>query len=110
MNYKELKDSAVLIGTNPEHECVYSSSMPVGDYWDVEHAWDNGETVKSFVFRGYWAFSLVKMVSCCSSLRVTSALRLVFSFRVGHAMRMALLLPSNWGEFNHEVRQLGALE
>ncbi len=45
MNHKELKDTALLIGTNPEHECVYSSSMPVGDYWDTEHVWDNGETV-----------------------------------------------------------------
>jgi len=42
-----IKARAILIGFNPAGECVYSASIPVGDYWDVEHVWDNAEQVES---------------------------------------------------------------
>jgi hypothetical protein len=46
MHPRELKDTALLIGYNPEGVCVYSSQMPLGDYWDGEHPWDTGAVVQ----------------------------------------------------------------
>lgn len=42
----KIKDQAILIGFSADGECVYSASMPVADYWDGEHAWDDGKQVK----------------------------------------------------------------
>jgi hypothetical protein len=46
MNHREIRDSAVLIGFNPEGECVYSAQLPLGDYWDGEHIWDTDSGVQ----------------------------------------------------------------
>jgi hypothetical protein len=51
MNHREIRDSAVLIGFNPEGECVYSAQLPLGDYWDGEHIWDTDSGgVESLLF------------------------------------------------------------
>ncbi len=53
---RAITDTAVLIGFSPEGKCVYSESIPLGEYWDGEHAWDNGEDVKRLrleKLRGY---------------------------------------------------------
>jgi hypothetical protein len=39
-------DTAILVGYSPEGTCVYSARIPLGDYWDGEHAWDSGDDVK----------------------------------------------------------------
>jgi hypothetical protein len=54
----DIFDTAVLIGFSPEGECVYSAMMPLGDYWDGEHAWDSTvglqelrlQTLKGYLF------------------------------------------------------------
>jgi hypothetical protein len=53
---RAITDRAVLIGFSPEGKCVYSESIPLGDYWDGDHAWDSGEQVKRLrleKLRGY---------------------------------------------------------
>jgi hypothetical protein len=44
---RAITDTAVLIGLSPEGKCVYSESIPLGEYWDGDHAWDDGATVIS---------------------------------------------------------------
>ena len=46
MKHLDIKDQAILIGFNPAGECVYSAAIPVGDYWDDEHVWDDAKQVK----------------------------------------------------------------
>jgi hypothetical protein len=41
-----IRDQAVLVGFDPAGKCVYSESMPVGDYWDGDHVWDDAEQTK----------------------------------------------------------------
>jgi hypothetical protein len=51
-----ISDSAVLIGFDPEGNCVYSEQMPLGDYWDEHHVWDSDNNVKELrlrTVRGY---------------------------------------------------------
>jgi hypothetical protein len=40
MDHRVFKDRAVLIGYDPDGQCVYSAQMPLSDYWDGEHVWD----------------------------------------------------------------------
>jgi hypothetical protein len=56
MDHRELKDTALLIGFNPEGGCVYSTQMSLGDYWDGEHPWDTTSGVQELRLekvRGY---------------------------------------------------------
>ena len=46
MDVPTIYDKAVLIGYNPEGQCIYSEIIEFGDYYDGEHVWDDGETVK----------------------------------------------------------------
>ena len=39
-------DTAVLVGWSPEGKCVYSAAIPLGEYWDGDHAWDRPEDVQ----------------------------------------------------------------
>ena len=41
----KIYDRAVLIGYNPEGQCVYSEILEFGDYYDGEHIWDTGANV-----------------------------------------------------------------
>jgi hypothetical protein len=38
---RQLKDTAVLVGTSSDGKCVYSASIDLADYWDGEHPWDS---------------------------------------------------------------------
>lgn len=42
---RAITDTAVLIGLAPEGKCVYSASIPLQEYWDGEHPWDDDKTV-----------------------------------------------------------------
>lgn len=42
---RAITDTAVLIGLSPEGKCVYSDSIPLHEYWDGEHTWDDDKTV-----------------------------------------------------------------
>ncbi len=56
MAFRAIVDTAVLIGTSPDGECVYSAMVPLGEYWDGDHPWDSGETVRSLhlsLLRGF---------------------------------------------------------
>jgi hypothetical protein len=56
MHHRLLKDCAILIGYSPEGQCVYSTQMPLSDYWDGEHVWDSGTGVQDLRLervRGY---------------------------------------------------------
>jgi hypothetical protein len=56
MDYRKLKDVAVLVGYNPEGACVYSTALPLSDYWDGEHPWDSDTKIKKLRLekvRGY---------------------------------------------------------
>ena len=46
MDHRNLKDCALLVGYNPEGHCVYSTQMPLADYWDGEHVWDTDTGVQ----------------------------------------------------------------
>jgi hypothetical protein len=41
-----LKSTAVLIGYDPDGKCVYSDVIELSDYYDGEHVWDTGASVK----------------------------------------------------------------
>lgn len=45
MNYREITDCALLVGFDPNGTCVYSSQMPLSDYWNGEHIWDTSAGV-----------------------------------------------------------------
>lgn len=42
----KIKDQAILVGFNTDGDCVYSASIPVSDYWDGDHPWDDDRQVK----------------------------------------------------------------
>jgi hypothetical protein len=42
---RQLRDTALLVGTSPDGKCVYSASIDLGDYWDGEHPWDSDAQV-----------------------------------------------------------------
>jgi hypothetical protein len=53
---RAITDTAVLIGFSQDGKCVYSDSIPLGDYWDGEHVWDSTEGVQGLhleKLRGY---------------------------------------------------------
>lgn len=53
---RSISDKAILIGFNPEGQCVYNASMSLHKYYDGEHPWDFGNQVKALrlhTVRGY---------------------------------------------------------
>lgn len=46
MDALNIYDKAVLIGFDPEGRCIYSEIIELGDYYDGEHVWDRGESVR----------------------------------------------------------------
>lgn len=42
---RQLKDIAILVGTDPDGRCTYSAQMELGNYWDGEHPWDDSRRV-----------------------------------------------------------------
>jgi hypothetical protein len=46
MTAPKIKSAAVLIGYDPDGNCVYSEILDLSDYYDGEHVWDSGVTVK----------------------------------------------------------------
>ena len=40
-------DTAILVGTNPVGQCVYSAMVSLDEYWDGEHPWDSADSVKT---------------------------------------------------------------
>jgi hypothetical protein len=55
-NHRALRDLAVLIGFNPQGQCVYSAQMPLSDYWDGDHPWDDDKEIMKLQLervRGY---------------------------------------------------------
>src|ERR1700733_2048386 len=42
---RQIKDTAVLVGTSPDGKCVYNASIELGDYWDGVHPWDSDAEV-----------------------------------------------------------------
>ena len=56
MDYRQLKDTALLIGFSPEGQCVYSVQLSLSEYWDDEHPWDTDDGIQSLRLvkvRGY---------------------------------------------------------
>lgn len=54
MNSKPLriKSRAILIGWDPEGNCIYSEALDLSDYYDGIHIWDKGENVKKMRLHG----------------------------------------------------------
>lgn len=46
-----IKSTAILIGYNPQGDCVYSEIISVDDYYDGIHAWDDSATVRNIRLR-----------------------------------------------------------
>jgi hypothetical protein len=42
----KIKSSAILIGYDPDGNCIYSDALDLSDYYDGEHVWDSGEKVR----------------------------------------------------------------
>jgi hypothetical protein len=41
-----IKSTAILIGYDPNGECVYSAILDLSDYYDADHVWDKAASVK----------------------------------------------------------------
>jgi hypothetical protein len=53
---RAITDTAILVGFSPKGKCVYSDSIPLGEYWDGNHVWDSAKSVKKLKLqklRGY---------------------------------------------------------
>lgn len=46
MSKLKIKGKAILIGYSPEGQCVYSEIIPLSQYYDGEHVWDNRDQIK----------------------------------------------------------------
>ncbi|MGZ4963808.1 MAG: hypothetical protein ACXWIU_10360 [Limisphaerales bacterium] len=46
MTTPKIKSKAVLIGYDPDGNCVYSQILDLSDYYDGEHVWDKSGPVK----------------------------------------------------------------
>jgi hypothetical protein len=56
MDHRNVRDCALLVGYNPEGDCIYSAEMPLDQYWDGEHVWDEVTGIKELRLerlRGY---------------------------------------------------------
>ena len=42
----KIRSTAVLIGYNPNGDCVYSDILDLSDYYDGEHVWDKAVSIK----------------------------------------------------------------
>lgn len=42
----KIKNCAILIGYDPEGNCIYSAALDLSDYYDGLHVWDKSENVK----------------------------------------------------------------
>ena len=42
----KIKSRAILIGWDPEGNCIYSEALDLSDYYNGLHVWDKGEIVK----------------------------------------------------------------
>lgn len=56
MNLFNICDTAILVGFNPEGDCVYSEKMELADYYDREHIWDTDSGVKKYRIRRIHGF------------------------------------------------------
>ncbi|MBF0544152.1 MAG: hypothetical protein HQM08_06955 [Candidatus Riflebacteria bacterium] len=43
---KNLKDKVLMVGYNPDKQCVYTAFLTIREYYDGEHPWDKEEMVK----------------------------------------------------------------
>lgn len=50
-NSLHIFDTAVLVGFNPEGDCVYSQQMTFYDYYENEHIWDSDTGIQSVRLR-----------------------------------------------------------
>jgi hypothetical protein len=60
-----IADTAVLLGFSPEATCVYSALVPLEEYWDGEHPWDESEGIQRLrleKLRGYLFDSTGQMI------------------------------------------------
>jgi hypothetical protein len=57
-SFLKIKDCAILIGYDPEGNCIYAEALDLADYYNVTHVWDDAgevkklrlERVKGFLF------------------------------------------------------------
>ena len=42
----KIRSKAILIGYDPEGNCIYSEALDLSDYYDAQHVWDKGANVK----------------------------------------------------------------
>jgi hypothetical protein len=42
----KIRSTAILIGYDPEGNCIYSEALDLGDYYDGLHVWDKDANVK----------------------------------------------------------------
>jgi hypothetical protein len=47
MGHRAIADTAILIGFSPEAKCVYNAAIPLSDYWDGIHVWDNAQGIQT---------------------------------------------------------------
>ncbi len=48
---RKIKDAVILIGYDESGKCVYSEALETSDYYDSDHIWDDGKTVKKLKLR-----------------------------------------------------------
>jgi hypothetical protein len=56
MTHLQITDTAILVGFTATGECVYSASIPLGEYWDGEHVWDDSAQVKKLKLEKVFGF------------------------------------------------------
>jgi hypothetical protein len=89
MKHLQLKDCALLVGLNPEGNCVYSAAIALGEYWDGEHVWDSDKQVKKMKLQKVLGFLFGSREICCSSLKARSISKRASSRADGRVMKTA---------------------
>ena len=56
MTHLQITDTAILVGFAVTGECVYSASIPLDEYWDGEHVWDDSTQVKKLQLEKVFGF------------------------------------------------------
>lgn len=46
MKAAKIKRKAILIGYDPEEQCVYSEILDLSEYYDGVHVWDDGDKIR----------------------------------------------------------------
>lgn len=86
----KIRSTAILIGYDPEGNCIYSEALDLGDYYDGLHVWDKGENVKKMRLQSMKGYLFNSDACWTRSSRTSLTWRRVFTRRAAPDLRTAL--------------------